>query len=477
MALVGSWFPVRYVPHWYGFASWAILAGIVGLIYSSRFAFGPRTKLLLGLALVANTADNEVFFNLANWATLSSFFWLLLAMADEPRSRRQSTVDILLLTLMGLNSPFVISLWPLFLMRWRVRRTRHSLILFLLSLTIVAIQVWNMISRIQKEGPLPNTGMVLIDGLIYRFGSMFLGEQVYNLHLTNPLRIYGLALIGVTYGSLLWFAIKQKNWSSLSITLGGLLAALLSLYVMRHDSGVIIRSAGRHFFIPAVTMIWALILSGIKPAAWRWIPLAMIWIAFAFLTPSHKNQIMPDLHWAEHVAQCVGTKPVCKIPINPVWDPPVWFATMSSHVFQVPEIAQPMSAQFGGQIDFLGYEKLDNSSSLDLKLVWRAAARMNENYQFFVHVFARYDLTQIGMQRDTMPLNWQYPTSKWLDREIVVDQVTLDLASLTSGNYQVGIGWYDPVAPNMPRLTAVDTTTGEIWAHNMVILPFDLVIP
>jgi len=333
VAWIGSWIPVRYAPHWYGAASWALLVSMISYIFSARFSLSNRQKLLLGLALVATTADNEVFFNLANWATITSLFWLLLAASNEPQSQRQALFDIAVLILAGLNSPFVICLWPTFLLRWWVRRTAHNGRLLALSLAVAVIQVWNMPTRITAGGIFPQLSSSFVDVLICRFGFMFLGEQVYRLELTDPLRICGLATISGFYGGLFWHAVRQKNWSLVTILGGGILAELLSLYVMRNSLIPMMHSAGRHFFIPAVTVTWALLLSNLRPRHLSWSPLTLILIAFLFLTPSSKNQILPDLDWAGHVAQWRGTQLLCKIPINPVWDPPAWFAYMNSRTF------------------------------------------------------------------------------------------------------------------------------------------------
>ena len=180
--------------------------------------------------------------------------------------------------------------------------------------------------------------------------------------------------------------------------------------------------------------------------------------------------MLPDLDWAGQTAQCVGTRPLCQIPINPVWNPPAWFADMSSHVFSVPVLSTPMSVRFGGQIEFLGYDSQQTGDTLQLTLVWRALAKMPADYKFFVHV-ANAATAAVLIQQDRMPLDWQYPTSGWVPREVITDPVSLSLASLPPGDYQIRLGWYDPSSPDLPRLDAYDTAAGQTWANNTVILP------
>jgi len=480
-ALLGNGIPLRSVPHWYLFASWLFLVSLIAYIFSPRFSFPLGTKLLLGLALVINTADNEVFFNLANWATLSSFFWLLLVISNEPESKPQIGFDFLLLIASGLSSPFVVCLWPLFLGRWGIRHTRHSLILFGLALVIVIIQLWHMPSRAIHEGnSLPSLISIVttIDVLIFHFGAIFLGEETFNLTLTTPLRIYGLIVMGGFYGGLLWQATKQKNWPLGAVTLGGLLAWLLSLYVLRHnEANFLIHWLSRHFFIPAVTSMWALILLNIKYNK-SWLPLAMSFIAFFFLTPSHKNQVFVDLDWGEHVAHCISPPQLkCLIPLNPVWNPPVWFVTIDSHLFTVPPISNTLAIQFNKQIELLGYETSQDKANLSLKLIWRASSEMKSDYKFFIRLFDPNKPNTILTQAERMPLGGRYPTSNWIATEIIIDQIIVPSNALLPGQYTIGIGWYNPQIPELTQMPISNQGSSGQIRNNMVILPLKIMAP
>jgi hypothetical protein len=476
VAWIGSWMPVRYAPRWYELASWAMLVSIIGYIFSARFPLRNELKYLLGLALVATTVENEVFFNLANWATITSLFWLLLAISKEPQSRIQYFFDSMLLVLAGLNSPFVICLWPIFLLRWRVRRTTFSLYLFIFSLFITLIQIWNMLVRVREGGVFPTITPIFADVIVYRFGFMFLGVLIYKLQLANPLRILGLIVVIGFYGCLFWQAARTKNWPMLTILGGGMLTTILSFYVMRHALDVLIHISGRHFFIPTVTLAWALLLSDFKRWYIKWPPLAIIFVAFLFFTPSNKNQVLPDLDWAGQTALCTGTQPLCKIPINPVWDPPRWFAYMDSHIFTEPAVQTTFYSRFGDQIELLGYDFAQSHSELTLKLVWRARGIMKTDYIFFIHLYDPDNPSKIMAQEDAAPLGGQYPTSKWLVKEIILDHVDLSLARLRPGQYRIAVGWYDPNSPTMDRLTAHDSQERN-WEDNNAVLPLTVVIP
>lgn len=464
IAWVGSYLPVRYAPHWYIVAAYCMFIFIIAYLFSARFPFPNNLKFLLGLALVVTTADNEVYFNLANWATITSIIWLLLAISNEPVSQRQVIFDIALLLLTGLNSPFSICLWLLFFLRWIKRRTNHSFKLWLFSFLVALIQVWHMFARATSE-----TGIIsfplLRDGILYRFGFLFLGEGIYHVPLINTSRFLILVAIIGTYGYLLWHATKQKNWSVLTIMSGGILSATLSLYVMRYNPSGVMYSAGRHFYIPAVTFVWALLL---LTDTRKWIPLFVTFMAFLFLTPDSKNQVLPDMNWAEETAKCIGTQPLCVISTNPVLEPPVWWAAIDAHVFEVPAMQVAFTSQFGEHIELLGYDAVQDDVVLNLKFVWRSSGKIHDDYRFFIHLVRYGTPDRVIIQKGLVPLDGQYPTSAWLKQEVVIDPITLPLETIPPGQYQIVVGWYNPQTEI--QLTAYDTQWRR-WENDAVILP------
>jgi hypothetical protein len=328
IAWLGSWLPIAYVPHWYVFTSWLLLIALLGYLCSNRFGYPLHTKLLLGLALVVAPIDNEVFFNLANWAFLTSLFWVLLAISNEPTTGGEAAFDTTLLLLFGLSTPFVVCLWPLFGLRWLVRRTRHSLLLFALCGPIVLIQISNMFARIGAAGTIQWWANGLVDALLLRFGFLFAGEAIYRLPLNDGLRIIGLLLFTALYGALLWHAYRYQRPDMIIVLLAGLLATLLSLYVNRYAPMNMAYAAGRHFLLPAISLVWALLIADLR--FWRWLPLGVILCVFLFLTPGNKQQVLVDLDWAERTAACLASGELCNIPINPVTEPPSWYAPLQA---------------------------------------------------------------------------------------------------------------------------------------------------
>ncbi|MBK8050547.1 MAG: hypothetical protein IPK16_27650 [Anaerolineales bacterium] len=69
---------------------------------------------------------------------------------------------------------------------------------------------------------------------------------------------------------------------------------------------------------------------------------------------------------------------------------------------------------------------------------------MQNNYQVFVHLLDAQG-NKI-LQRDGQPVQWTRPTSTWREGEYITDHYGLLLPdTLSSGQYRVVVGLYDPV--------------------------------
>jgi hypothetical protein len=319
--------PIQYVPHAYAFASWFLLVLVVLFVFSSRIALLTHEKVVISLALVCTTVSNEVFLNLANWATLTALWPILLSVAEEPRHRRDAVFDGVVLALAGLNTPFSICLWVLFLFRFWFRQTPHSGALLAVSVGVAALQVWNMGPRIAE---VPSDAMLdRIDVLAYRFGFIFFGDAMYRLDLDLAARMLGLAGIALLYGVTVWRAWTSNARASLMFLLASGMVTAVSFFVMRTWAEEDVRMhTGRHQYLPAVTLVWAFACLRTPPI--QWMPVGLAFAAFAFLNPSNKGEVLPDLKWQENVTRCFEQPDPCRIVINPVMPPPeAWTVTLA----------------------------------------------------------------------------------------------------------------------------------------------------
>jgi hypothetical protein len=327
-AWVGAWLPAEYVPHAYAFASWLLLALVVVYVFSDRLSLRVEERAVLGVALVGTTGSNEVFFNLANWATLTALWLILLSVAREPGNRKETTFDIALLVMAGLSTPFATGLWMLFATRFALRRTPHSAVLLVVSLAVAIMQLWHMGPRVAAIEATPL--LERIAGLAYRLGFVFFGEAIYRFRLETTEQALILAAFGLVYALTAWRAWVTGTHASLVLLLAHGLVGAVSFYAMgTWGDAYFIAHTGRHQYLLAVTLVWAFACLRIAPA--QWIPVAVAFAAFVFLNPANKRDVWPDLYWKENVARCRVQSEPCRIIINPLTPPPqAWTVTIGA---------------------------------------------------------------------------------------------------------------------------------------------------
>ena len=105
------------------------------------------------------------------------------------------------------------------------------------------------------------------------------------------------------------------------------------------------------------------------------------------------------------------------------------------HSYAVPQIAHPQAANFGNQIELLGYA-LD--PPLRLTLYWCALKAMSESYTVFVHVTDAQG--HILAQKDSVPGGGTLPTTGWFANEVITDSFDF---TLPQGAYEIRLGFYN----------------------------------
>jgi hypothetical protein len=107
------------------------------------------------------------------------------------------------------------------------------------------------------------------------------------------------------------------------------------------------------------------------------------------------------------------------------------------------DTGQPMGAEFGDQIELVGYSTHQAAGVLAVTLYWRCIEPPETNYSVFVHLLdTEY---QIVAQHDGQPQGNAYPTSVWDVDEVLADEHPLSLPpDLPAGDYQLRVGLYLP---------------------------------
>jgi len=145
------------------------------------------------------------------------------------------------------------------------------------------------------------------------------------------------------------------------------------------------------------------------------------------------------------------------LPLGPNWWPikrySLALTTLTvaeqERTFQLPSVQYPMRADFGGKVEFLGYDldkvQVEEGEKVTLTLYWRALTEMEINYNIFVHLLSQEG--EIWAQKDSPPVEGSRPTAGWVKGEVIRDgyQIALE-GEIPAGEYLLTAGIYNPVS-------------------------------
>jgi hypothetical protein len=114
--------------------------------------------------------------------------------------------------------------------------------------------------------------------------------------------------------------------------------------------------------------------------------------------------------------------------------------------YQLPPIEYAMRADLGDQVEFHGYSlesaQVEPGSLVRLTLYWRTRQPMTVSYTVFTHLLGKDG--SIWAQRDNIPVKGTYPTTGWVEGEVITDEYELLVKSdAPPGEYQIEVGIYD----------------------------------
>jgi len=147
--------------------------------------------------------------------------------------------------------------------------------------------------------------------------------------------------------------------------------------------------------------------------------------------------------------------------------------TPTDKLFDVPPLDHTLDTTFGDSLKWWGYSINQSAKALDLSVAWGASRKPDADYKYFVHLLDP-KTNQIVAQADAMPRNYTYPTTRWIEGEVVPETITLDLTNVLPGSYQIAVGWYDP---NTGTRLNPSGDGAEITLDGRVILPEKVTIP
>ncbi len=142
-------------------------------------------------------------------------------------------------------------------------------------------------------------------------------------------------------------------------------------------------------------------------------------------------------------------------------------------------IPNPVSINFGGQMELVGYSISDLSpaagDTVEVTFYWRALQPMKDDYVVFTHIIDPATTT-IHAGSDAQPANWSRPTSAWQPGEIVADMHALTLpADAPPGIFELELGAYLAQDGRLDRLRMVAPDGG--MADDFVFLTRLRILP
>ncbi len=145
----------------------------------------------------------------------------------------------------------------------------------------------------------------------------------------------------------------------------------------------------------------------------------------------------------------------------------------TSRVFAPPQPQVPRPANFDDKIALVGADLAPDPIApggvLRVILYWQAVAEMDVAYTAFVHLLGLDGRVVIG--HDGEPVGGTRPTTGWVPGEFITDPHELLIPTdLAPGQYVIEVGWYDAIAPRMPRLPILGDE-GQAETDRMIFGP------
>ena len=138
---------------------------------------------------------------------------------------------------------------------------------------------------------------------------------------------------------------------------------------------------------------------------------------------------------------------------KPLAERPVLVEGVSILDYPLPARAaqHPLHLNLGDQIELLGYDlsadQVGPGATFELTFYWHALTELEKDYSVFTHLLGEsYNLASgdfLWGQKDGMPLDGTYPTSRWLENEVVVDGYAISVQpDAPPGLYRIEVGMY-----------------------------------
>ncbi len=127
-----------------------------------------------------------------------------------------------------------------------------------------------------------------------------------------------------------------------------------------------------------------------------------------------------------------------------------------------------MQIGLGRTLTLMEYGFDHDGTNLTVSPVWYANERPRRYYQFFVHVVEPLT-NNIVAQVDSVPEDWNFPTTLWPKGQLLVDELTVDLSDVPLGIYEVVIGVVDTASAERLPILAGSRRIETLPDHRLVL--------
>lgn len=134
-------------------------------------------------------------------------------------------------------------------------------------------------------------------------------------------------------------------------------------------------------------------------------------------------------------------------------------------LYEAPAMPYRIEAQFGPNIQLLGYDWAVRGDEIALTLVWQALAPPDANYTIFNHLLGADG--QLYGQFDSPPMGEAWLTSTWRPGEVIVEERLIPIAAEAgNGRYSIAIGLYTNENGRLPVII-----NGQAQPNDQLVLP------
>jgi hypothetical protein len=302
-------------PLFYNISCLIICLITVANIYSDRVCLKNKLLFVISLCLVP-CYGNEIFMNITNVQWITSVLIIIILIKKTPSAKYGNIIlqwagDIMALIFTALTGPFIVFLFPLYLLNLFKNKSTHSLVLAAIAGLASLVQVLALLISCPETTNYGISFEYFIKFIEYKLSAQYLycWIMTYKEFSIIYLAIYIAILIYVF--ELIY---NSKNKNSIIFLYCYFIFILVSFVRMKGNPDIFNLGCGnRYLYIPYVMMAWILINE--MRANNKKIIIPILLMILCSSLSSRFTTTYNDLSWRAYSLQ-IGEKNL-NIPINP----------------------------------------------------------------------------------------------------------------------------------------------------------------